>query len=67
MLKGKIDTPKQTFSYHNGRQTKSPDFSGLSVLLRSLLDLQLVEVPGIEPGSEDHTQKASTCLYQFLF
>ena len=22
----------------------------------------MVEVPGIEPGSEDHTLKASTCL-----
>jgi hypothetical protein len=28
---------------------------------------RLVEVPGIEPGSEDHPQKASTCLYQYLF
>jgi len=25
-----------------------------------------VEVAGIEPASEDHPQKASTCLYQFF-
>ena len=26
----------------------------------------MVEVAGIEPASEDHTQKASTCLFQYL-
>lgn len=37
-----------------------------STLQRIPLDSQMVEVPGVEPGSEDHTQKGSTCLFQYL-